>query len=86
MQPSGLAHQPAGTVVTVAGQPLDRMIEMADPHRLAEHLDHVEVAIGVERVAGIVAGEGELMPRARISWTSVRPRRRGVRPAARSCR
>ena len=33
----------------------DRMIEMGDPHRLCEHLERVVIAIGVERVAAVVA-------------------------------
>ena len=35
------------------------MVEMADAGGLAHHLDHVEVAIGVERVARVVGGEGD---------------------------
>ena len=33
---------------------------MQDAHRLAEHLQHVEVAIGIERVARIVGGDRDL--------------------------
>jgi hypothetical protein len=30
---------------------------VAEPHGAAEHLDQVEVAVGMERVAGVVAGD-----------------------------
>ena len=43
---------------TVPGR-IQRMIEMQDARALAEHLDRVEIAIGVERVAGIVRGDGD---------------------------
>ncbi|HVA12110.1 MAG TPA: hypothetical protein VNF99_02565 [Stellaceae bacterium] len=40
------------------------MIKMHDPHRLAEGLDHVVIAIGMERVAAIVAADGDGNPAA----------------------
>ena len=30
------------------------MIEVGDPRRLAHHLEHVEIAVGVERIPGVV--------------------------------
>ena len=35
---------------------------MADSGRLAHHLQHVEVAVGVERIARVVGGEGDADP------------------------
>ena len=34
-----------------------RMVEVENAGRLAKHFQHVEIAIGVERIAGIVAGD-----------------------------
>ena len=36
----------------------DRAIELEDPHRLAQHLEPVQIAIAVERVAGVVRRHG----------------------------
>ncbi|MPL60722.1 hypothetical protein SDC9_06283 [bioreactor metagenome] len=36
------------------------VVEMRDPRRLAHHLDHVEIAIGIERIAGVVGGEADV--------------------------
>src|SRR5262245_7417028 len=38
------------------------MIQVQDARRLAKHLQHVEVAIGIERVAGIVARDRDRNP------------------------
>ena len=35
------------------------MVQMPDPRRLAHHLHHVEVTVGVEGVAGVVGGEAD---------------------------
>ena len=35
---------------------------MGDAHRLAEDLDHVEIAIGIERIAGVVGGDRDRNP------------------------
>ena len=35
------------------------MVELQDARALAQHLDAVEIAIGVERVAGVVRGDGD---------------------------
>ena len=65
-----------------------RMVEMEDAGALAEHLEPVEIAIGVERVARVVRGDGDGDAGGRSSWSSVTPRQRGVRrrPSSRSCR
>ena len=34
-----------------------RVIEMQDAGRLAKHLEEIEIAIGVERIAGVVGGD-----------------------------
>ncbi len=41
------------------GPVVERVVELADPHCLLEDLVHVEVTVGAEGVAGIVAGEGQ---------------------------
>jgi hypothetical protein len=62
------------------------MVEMADPRRLAHHLQHVHVAIGVERIAGVVGGEADA-DAARLHLVDQRdapPARRAA--GVRSCR
>ena len=36
----------------------DRIIELRDAYSLGEHLGDVEIAIGVKRIAGVIAGNG----------------------------
>ena len=55
----GQAHEGGGGGGDALDPALDRVVELGDADGLAEDLEHVEVAVGVERVAGVVAGEGE---------------------------
>ena len=45
----------AGVAATARGQSPTGVVEMEDAGRLAKDLEHVEIAIGVERIAGVVA-------------------------------
>ena len=77
----------AGVAATARRPVGDRVIEMQDARRLAEHLEHVEIAIGIERIAGVVGGDGDRHA-ARLQLVQQRhaaPARRAC-SARRSCR
>ena len=55
MRPFGKPITSPGVAATVFSHGRVRMIEMQDARRLAIDLEHVEIAIGVERIARVVA-------------------------------
>ena len=62
-QHAGLDAHHARGVARDAARPVGPgMVELEDARALAQHFDEVEIAIGVERVAGVVGGKADIDP------------------------
>ena len=73
--------RPAGVAVIARAQPPRGLVELRDTDCLRENLDRIEVAVGVERIAGVIAsdGDGDARSRKFVQQGYASPARRSTR-------